>query len=54
MPAAVRDALLDWYAVLSSLSAWATAGIDGLDRQVGIPLVSALLLGLIGAAAPAS
>lgn len=52
MPDAVRDALLDWYAFLGSLSAWATTGINGLDRQVGIPLVSALLLGLIGAAAP--
>lgn len=52
MPDVLRDALLDWYGFLSSLSAGAMLALDGLDRQVGVPLVSALVLGLIGAAAP--
>ncbi|MBA2276399.1 MAG: sulfite exporter TauE/SafE family protein [Chloroflexia bacterium] len=48
----VRDAILDWYVFLSAPSVAATAEIQLLDQRVGIPLVSALLLGLIGAAAP--
>ena len=52
MSEAIRDAILRWYSGLSSLSADLTVGIGGLDQRVGIPLVSALLLGLIGAAAP--
>lgn len=49
---AARDAAFRWYGWLSSLSADVTLGIGGIDQRVGIPLVSALLLGLIGAAAP--
>ena len=52
MPEPIRDAILDWYRLLSGLSADAMLALDGLDRRVGIPLLSALLLGLIGAAAP--
>jgi cytochrome c-type biogenesis protein len=48
----VRDAVLDWYTFLSSISASVTAEVGLLDQRVGIPLISALLLGLIGAAAP--
>lgn len=48
----VRHAVLDWYTFLSSMSASVTAEVSLLDQRVGIPLVSALLLGLIGAAAP--
>ena len=52
MPDPIRDAILDWYAFLSSLGGGATLRIAALDERIGIPLVSALLLGLIGAAAP--
>lgn len=48
----LRDMVLDWYIVMSSLSARVTTDVLLLDRRVGISLVSALLLGLIGAAAP--
>lgn len=48
----VRDVVLDWYTFLSSISASVTAEVSILDERVGIPLISALLLGLIGAAAP--
>lgn len=48
----VRDAVLDWYTFLSSISASVTADVAVLDQRVGVPLISALLLGLIGAAAP--
>lgn len=48
----LREAILDWYAVLASLSAAITPEVLVLDQRTGIPLVSALLLGLIGAAAP--
>lgn len=52
MPDPIRQALVDWYAFLSSFSGGAMLALDGIDRRVGIPIVSALLLGLIGAAAP--
>lgn len=48
----LRDLILEWYGYLSSLSARATTEVGGLDQQIGIPLISAFLLGLIGAAAP--
>ncbi len=49
---AIRGAILDWYVFLSSLSASVTADVGRLDQRVGVPFLSALLLGLIGAAAP--
>ncbi|MGH2532807.1 MAG: sulfite exporter TauE/SafE family protein [Thermomicrobiales bacterium] len=49
---ALRGPILEWYDTLSSLSAQVTAEVGGLDQRIGIPLVSAFLLGLIGAAAP--
>ncbi len=52
MPDVIRQAILDWYVFLSSLSAHATARTQVLDQIVRIPLVTALLLGLTGAAAP--
>jgi len=48
----LRDMILDWYVFMSSLSAKVTTDVLLLDRRIGISLVSALLLGLIGAAAP--
>lgn len=48
----LRDAILDWYVFLSSLGAPVRAGVDALDRRIGIPLVTAVLLGVLGAAAP--
>lgn len=48
----LRQAVLEWYILLSSFTGDATLRISELDRRVGIPLLSALLLGLIGAAAP--
>ncbi len=44
--------LLDWYVFMSSLSARVTTDVLLLDQRVGLPLLGALLLGLIGAAAP--
>jgi len=52
MGEALRDAILDWYIFLSSLSAPVTTGVLSLEQRIGIPLISALLLGVIGAAAP--
>lgn len=52
----VRDTILgwilDWYVFMSSLSANVSTDVLRFDQRVGIPLISALLLGLIGAAAP--
>lgn len=52
MPDPLRQALLDWYGLLSSLAAAATFVIAGLDQRLGVPFVSPLLLGAIGATAP--
>ena len=48
----IRDAALDWYIFTSSLSAAAMPAFQALDARIGIPLVTALLLGMLGAAAP--
>lgn len=48
----LRDAILDWYVFMSSLSARVTTDVLLFDQRIGIPVISALLLGLIGAAAP--
>ncbi|MBA3519260.1 MAG: sulfite exporter TauE/SafE family protein [Rhizobiales bacterium] len=48
----LRDTILDWYVFMSSLSVQLTTDVLLLDQRVGIPLISALLLGFIGAAAP--
>ena len=52
MPDLVRAALQDWYAFLSSFAGNAMLALTAVDAQVRIPLVSALLLGLVGAVAP--
>lgn len=52
MPDLVRTALQEWYAFLSSFAGNVMLAITALDAQIRIPLLSALLLGLVGAAAP--
>jgi cytochrome c biogenesis protein CcdA len=49
---AVREVALHWYILTSSLSAGAMPAFQSLDARIGIPLISALLLGVLGAAAP--
>lgn len=49
---AVRDLALRWYILTSSLSAGAMPAFQALDARIGVPLISALLLGVLGAAAP--
>ena len=49
---AVRDLALRWYVFTSSLSVGVMPAFQALDAWIGIPLVTALLLGVIGAAAP--
>lgn len=49
---AIRESVFHWYTFLSSLSADVTPRLTALDQRIQLPLVSALLLGLIGAAAP--
>ncbi len=48
----MRDAILEWYVFLASLGAPVRETATAMDARVGIPLISALLLGVIGAAAP--
>jgi cytochrome c-type biogenesis protein len=49
---AVRDVALGWYSLMSSLSAEALPTFQALDARIGVPLITALLLGVLGAAAP--
>ena len=49
---AVREIALRWYVFTSSLSAGAMPAFQTLDARIGIPLITALLLGVLGAAAP--
>lgn len=48
----MRERALEWYTWLSGLSAALTAPIGALADGLGLPLVSALLFGLIGATSP--
>lgn len=48
----LRDLALRWYVFLSSLSGWAIPAVQSAERSIGVPAVSALLLGVLGAAAP--
>ena len=48
----VRDIALRWYSITSSLSAEAMPVFQAIDARIGIPLITALLLGVLGAAAP--
>lgn len=49
---AVREVVLQWHIFTSSLSAGAMPAFRSLDARIGVPLISALLLGILGAAAP--
>jgi cytochrome c-type biogenesis protein len=49
---AVRDVALRWYSFTSSLSAGAMPTFQAVDARIGVPLITALLLGVLGAAAP--
>lgn len=44
--------MAEYYNLLSSLSAWLTGPLTQLSDQINIPIISALLLGLIAAASP--
>jgi cytochrome c biogenesis protein CcdA len=48
----MQNLVVEWYTLLSRLSAGLTGPIDALDERTGVPLVSALLFGLIGAVSP--
>jgi cytochrome c biogenesis protein CcdA len=41
-----------WYSILSTLSAAVSEPLAELDARIGLPLVSALLFGLLGATSP--
>ena len=48
----LREGVFQWYSFIGALSADLTPHIELLTQQIGIPMVTALLLGLLGAAAP--
>lgn len=48
----MRDLAAAWYQLLSTFNAAATEPLSNLADGVGLPLVSALLFGLIGATSP--
>jgi cytochrome c-type biogenesis protein len=48
----LRQLVLNWYALLSSLNAGLVEPLDSLSNAIGVPLVAALLFGLLGATSP--
>lgn len=48
----MREIILGWYYVVSSLSAPLVEPVSTLERSINVPLVSALLFGLLGALSP--
>lgn len=48
----IRDGILRWYGFLSSLSAQIMPEVQAFDERIRIPLLTALILGVLGAAAP--
>lgn len=48
----MRELVLEWYALLSTLSAAVSVPLSAFGDSVNVPLVSALLFGLIGATSP--
>ncbi len=48
----MQELLLDWYGVLSRLSAVVSVPVSQLSTRIGSPVLSAFLFGLIGAVAP--
>jgi cytochrome c-type biogenesis protein len=47
-----RELALQWYAWLSSLNAAVADPVSELERSINVPIVSAVLFGLLGATAP--
>ena len=48
----MNSLMASWYLYLSQFSAWLSAPVNTLAGQVNLPLVSALLFGLLGSTAP--
>jgi cytochrome c-type biogenesis protein len=48
----MRELVAEWYVVLSSLNAAVAGPLRVLDDGIGLPVLSALIFGLIGATAP--
>ncbi|HET7769708.1 MAG TPA: sulfite exporter TauE/SafE family protein [Chloroflexota bacterium] len=48
----MRELVLNWYAALAGVYASVAVPLSALDDAIGIPAVSALLFGLLGALAP--
>lgn len=48
----MRELAVNWYVILSALNAGVSAPLGALADGIGLPLVSALLFGLIGTTAP--
>ena len=48
----MTEIALQWYTLLSTLNSAATGPLDSLAERISVPLVSALLFGLIGATSP--
>ena len=48
----MQEVVAQYYGLLSSLANWLTYPISGLADSINLPLVSALLFGLIGATSP--
>jgi len=48
----MRELAIEWYVVLSSLSATVAGPLRDAGEALGLPILSALLFGLIGATAP--
>jgi cytochrome c-type biogenesis protein len=48
----MRELIAAWYGLLSALSAGATEPVNAVGGGLGVPLISALLFGLVGALSP--
>ena len=48
----MQELAVQWYAILGTLNAAVTDPLRGLSDSLGLPLVSALLFGLMGATSP--
>src|SRR5881296_3732098 len=48
----MQELAVQWYAILGTLNAAVTAPLRGLSDSLGLPVVSALLFGLLGATSP--
>lgn len=48
----VRELALNWYGLLTTLNAVAAEPLMALGRGSGVPIIAALLMGLLGATAP--